>query len=104
MRPLPVHLFRVTNRVMSPQSSSKPSCIPQPIPSSSCPQREVAVWHEAYRSGRLTNRYGLLGAKRVGEGDIVLESKSPLVPTALGQQSNGTVIEMNVGVAEMPEV
>lgn len=43
-------------------------------------------------------------AKPVGGRDIVLESTSPLVPTAVGQRGICNVMEISVGVTEMPSV
>lgn len=79
-------LSLLTNRVLSPLSSST-SC-PSPLPAlpSSCPQSEVVVWHSGCCSGRLPNCCWSRRANPVGGRDIVLESTSPLVPTAVSQQ------------------
>lgn len=61
------------------------SCVPLPALPSSCPQGEVVVWHRGCCSGRLPNCCWSQMVK-VGERDIVLESTSPLVPTAVSQQ------------------
>lgn len=79
------HKWSPVPRIIHHLLISPLSCVPLPVLPSLCPQSKVVVWHRGRCISRLTNCCHARRAKPVGERDIVLESASPLVPTAVCQ-------------------